>query len=64
MFKVKILKVKMSATHNKQEIINKLVNETLYLKSVTDKSSECWSNFKVFLSNKFLKNLLQIEYIV
>ena len=50
----------MSTTYNKQEIINKLVNETLVLKSVTDKNTECWNNFKVFISNTFFKNLLQI----
>ena len=42
----------MFTTHNKQEIMNKLVNETLILKSVTDKNSEFWNNFKLFINQQ------------
>jgi len=53
---------------NKEEIIKKLQDGTLQLfqKPITDKTSVCWNNFKVFISiyiyiyiTRF-KNLLQI----
>jgi len=40
------------SVYNKEEIIKKLQDETLQLlqKPITDKTSVCWNNFKVFIS--------------